>query len=104
LFDGPRQLAGREYSALRASVEKGNTAKPLLAAEAAIEAAKQKPPQKFSYDRLKQRPLPDTTDPANLEIHLVDVDFPKAFSMTHAEFMALPKWKRDEKKRAIGLF
>ena len=85
-------------------MEKGNTATGLVNAEAAIVAAKQRPPEKFPVARLQQRPLPDAADPAVLENHMLEADFPKTFSMTQAEFMALPKWKREEKKKAQNLF
>ena len=67
-------------------------------------AAKQRPPEKFPIERLQSRPLPDSCDPAVLENHMLEPDFPKVFSMSQAEFMAMPKWKREEKKRAKNLF
>lgn len=43
-------------------------------------------------------------DVANKEKYLKDVEFVKYLGMARAEFAQLPKWKRDHKKREVGLF
>jgi hypothetical protein len=56
-------------------------------------------PPKYSFLRLKEKPLPDGVDPKNLDASLIDEDFPKVFGMTATEFRNLPKWKQDVKKK-----
>jgi hypothetical protein len=36
--------------------------------------------------------------------YLSDVTFKKVFGISKEEFKQLPKWKRDRKKKAAGLF
>jgi len=43
-------------------------------------------------------------DPSRREDWLSDSDFQTAFGMSKSAFQALPKWKRDGQKRALGLF
>jgi len=58
----------------------------------------------YEYEVLLRRPLPEGVDPSRLENHLEAKDFQKAFGMGHDEFLALPKWKKDTKKREAKLF
>jgi len=55
------------------------------------------------YEVLKAS-APNDIDPANKERHLSPSDFSKVFGMDLAAFNALPKWKRDAKKKEVGLF
>jgi hypothetical protein len=55
------------------------------------------------YEVLKAS-APNDIDPANKERHLSPSDFSKVFGMDLAAFNALPKWKRDAKKKEFGLF
>ena len=55
------------------------------------------------YEVLKAS-APTDIDPANKERHLSPSDFSKVFGMDLAAFNALPKWKRDAKKKEVGLF
>merc|ERR1712131_442714 len=58
------------------------------------------------YDQLK------TIDPEQAfgiditkkENHLIESEFEPVFGMTRAAFDAMPKWKQDNKKKAVGLF
>lgn len=56
-----------------------------------------------SYDILKSS-IPDGVDPTAKEQYLVASEFQKLFEMDIASFNSLPKWKRDAKKKALGLF
>jgi len=72
--------------------------KPAAAAAASASSLK----GKFSYDDLKAG-LPDGVDHTSKELYLDDATFVEVFKMQPAEFAALPKWKRDTQKKAVGL-
>ncbi|KAA0188018.1 Supervillin [Fasciolopsis buskii] len=55
------------------------------------------------YD-LQQRPLPPDMDATCLEAYLDDNSFQNAFGMNKEEFEQLPKWKKAELKKNLGLF
>jgi len=57
----------------------------------------------FSYDELKAG-VPAGVDPTRKEEYLDAATFAKLFAMDKAAFLALPKWKRDAKKKELGLF
>ena len=57
----------------------------------------------FSYDEVKAGTVPGM-DVSHKENYLDDVTFRENFGMERVAFAALPKWKRDEKKKAVGLF
>lgn len=81
--------------------------KQLSAGGGAVTSA-QKELAKFSatypYEVLLKRPLPEGVNPATLENHLDAGDFKKAFNMGPEEFNALPKWKKEAKKKEAKLF
>ena len=58
---------------------------------------------KYSLEHLKSG-LPDGVDPTQKEAYLDDAVFKELFKMEPAAFAALPKWKRDEQKKKVGLF
>jgi hypothetical protein len=43
-------------------------------------------------------------NPANKEEYLSDAEFSKLFGVDKATFKAQPKWKKDTKKKELGLF
>lgn len=57
----------------------------------------------YTYAELKGARLPDVNW-AQREQRLTDAEFATVFKISRAEFNALPGWKRDEKKKAVGLF
>jgi hypothetical protein len=57
----------------------------------------------FSYDALKSG-IPEGVDPTRKEDFLDAATFSSLFGMDKAAFAALPKWKRDAKKKELGLF
>jgi len=71
-------------------------------APAAAVAAAVSSSTKFSLEELKRTPA--GIDPTCKEAYLDDVTFNTVFGMTSAAFGALPKWKRDAKKKEVGLF
>jgi villin 1/advillin len=48
--------------------------------------------------------FPEGIDPTKKEAYLSDSEFNSAFGMDKASFSKLPKWKRDAKKKELGLF
>ena len=100
-----RQAGINNYDDIKAQMLANNTSTTVVTAEsAATAAATKKVIEKFTFLRLQERPLPDGVDTTQLENHLLDDEFPKAFGMSFAEFMAMPKWKRDAKKKEKKLF
>jgi len=59
---------------------------------------------KYSYERLKQKPLPGDVDATHLEMYLEDNDFERLFGMPVREFIQMPAWKQDGKKKQVGLY
>lgn len=57
----------------------------------------------FPYEVLKAG-LPDGVDPAFKEKFLDEATFKQLFNTDLATFSAMPKWKRDEQKKKVGLF
>ncbi|ELR21140.1 BTB/POZ domain containing protein [Acanthamoeba castellanii str. Neff] len=60
----------------------------------------------LSYVDLKDNrsSLPDWVDQAQLEVYLSDEDFGVVFQMSRQEFNALKSWRRNQFKKAAGLF
>ncbi|ERL83940.1 hypothetical protein D910_01384 [Dendroctonus ponderosae] len=48
--------------------------------------------------------LPASIDSLNKELHLTHDDFVSLFNMTYVEFEKLPRWKKQEMKKKVGLF
>ena len=57
----------------------------------------------FDLETLKSS-LPDGVDANKKEESLSDADFQAAFGMTKDDFAGLPKWKKQQKKKEVGLF
>jgi hypothetical protein len=57
----------------------------------------------YSYDTLKGA-FPGSVDPTKKEEYLEDAIFSQLFGVTKDAFRAQPKWKRDAKKKDLGLF
>jgi len=59
----------------------------------------------YTYDELKAKPPPATVDATRLEEYLSDAEWATVFKgQDRATFAALPKWKKDNAKKAVGLF
>lgn len=99
IWDYERAKSGIEdYEKMKALLESGGGAVSSAASELA------KFSQTYPYDTLLKRPLPEGVDPAFLENHLNDDEFPKVFNMTRNEFLNLPKWKKEGLKKDKKLF
>lgn len=57
-----------------------------------------------TYTLEELRNQPKHLDQTILETYLSDTDFQQAFGTSKQEFAQLPQWKRQEKKKALGLF
>lgn len=57
----------------------------------------------FTYDELKSG-LPDGVDATCKEEYLDDATFLQLFKMDLAAFSILPKWKKEDQKKKLGLF
>jgi hypothetical protein len=59
----------------------------------------------YTYEELKAKPPPATVDATRLEEYLSDAEFATIFKgQDRATFAAQPKWKKDNAKKAVGLF
>ena len=58
----------------------------------------------LDLDALKNMKGSDGIDPERKEEYLSDEQFEEAFGTSKAAFAATPKWKRQQKKKAVGLF
>lgn len=57
----------------------------------------------FSYETLKSG-IPDGVDPANKETYLSDAEFLTVIGVSKADFAKQPGWKKQAKKKEVGLF
>lgn len=57
----------------------------------------------YTHDTLKYT-LPDDVDPTVKETYLSTAEFQTIFGSDITAFNAMPKWKRDAKKKEVGLF
>lgn len=57
----------------------------------------------FSLEVLKTS-VPPGVNPSLKEEYLVDAEFASAFGCDKKAFAAQPKWKRDQKKKDLGIF
>ncbi len=57
----------------------------------------------FSFDEVKSGKVPGM-DLANKELYLDDATFKAKLGVDRAAFAAMPKWKRDAKKKEVGIF
>ena len=90
------------YEDLKKQLEESNSAVETLTAATAATKIAGGSDQKYSYSKLMERP--PGVDPTCLENYMLEEEFPKVFGMSYADFMALPKWKRDARKKEKKLF
>lgn len=57
----------------------------------------------YPYEDLKANKIANV-DPSRKESYLNDAEFQAVFKMGRVEFDKLPKWKKDQTKKAVGLF
>ena len=58
----------------------------------------------LDLDALKNMKGSDGIDPERKEEYLSDEQFEEAFGIGKDKFAAMPKWKRQQKKKDVGLF
>ena len=58
----------------------------------------------YSYEELRQDPLPPGVNPTRLEDYLSDEEFTAVFGISRADFMKIPLWKAEQLKTEKGLF
>ena len=58
----------------------------------------------YSYQDLKSAECPPTVDKQRKEEYLNEEEFVTVFKMSKEEFAILPKWRRLNKKKEVGLF
>jgi hypothetical protein len=58
----------------------------------------------LDMEELKNMKGADGIDPERKEEYLSDEQFKEAFGTDKESFAAMPKWKRQQKKKAVGLF
>jgi len=99
IWDPEKAKAGiDDYEKMKKELESGGG----LTSNAQKELAKFS--KTYEYEVLLKRPLPEGVDPSRLENHLEEKDFQKALGCSRDEFLAMPKWKREQKKRDSKLF
>ncbi|KAI5705145.1 hypothetical protein M8J75_012335 [Diaphorina citri] len=62
---------------------------------------------KHTYESLLAKDidkLPAGVDPTHKEVYLNEQEFKKIFQMSYESFTTLPKWRRDNIKKSVGLF
>eukprot|EP00002_Diphylleia_rotans_P006181 TRINITY_DN154_c0_g1_i1.p1 TRINITY_DN154_c0_g1~~TRINITY_DN154_c0_g1_i1.p1 ORF type:complete len:804 (-),score=188.33 TRINITY_DN154_c0_g1_i1:762-3173(-) len=79
--------------------ESGAHAGPVSVKEALAEYSK-----KYTYEQLKSRNFPSSVVATKLEDYLEDAEFETVFKTKRADFAKLPQWKKDNAKKAAGLF
>jgi len=101
IWDSDKAHAGiNNYEQMKKELEAAGSS--ALVSDASKELAKFN--KTYEYEVLLRRPLPEGVDPSRLENHLDEKDFKKAFGCTHDEYLALPKWKREARKKESKLF
>jgi len=99
IWDAEKAKAGiDDYDRMKKELESGGG----LTSNAQKELAKFS--KTYEYDVLLKRPLPEGVDAGKLENHLEEKDFQKAFGCSRDEFLAMPSWKKHDKKKAAKLF
>mmetsp|Transcript_17465 Transcript_17465/g.22754 ORF Transcript_17465/g.22754 Transcript_17465/m.22754 type:complete len:184 (-) Transcript_17465:1411-1962(-) len=59
----------------------------------------------YTIEQLKTgATFPDNIDPTQREKYLADSEFEQVLGLSRADYYALPRWKRDSKKKSVGLF
>lgn len=96
-------LKSTPSKAAPATAAKATAAASVPATEPAAAAPIPPVSGQFPYEDLKKG-VPAGVDPSRKEEYLSKAEFLKIFEMDIAAFNAMPKWKKDQKKKAVGLF
>ncbi|CAN8005005.1 unnamed protein product [Ixodes hexagonus] len=95
------------YESIKNEIEDGNQTVLAMQQQAAMYRNSRAEVEKFTFDALNVKnpeQLPTCVDPANKELYLNDEEFLRIFSMAYEEFEGLPKWKKLDLKKKVGLF
>jgi hypothetical protein len=99
-WDDDKWSSGKSYEELVAAL--GGEAQGVTVSAALEEYSSSK---KYPYSQLiDNTKLPEFVDFTMKEQYLSDEEFQSVFSMSRAEFNAMPKWKQNGKKKAVKLF
>lgn len=97
------EKAKKAAAAPAAAAPVAHAAAPVAAAAAPAAAVAVASGAKHSYEELKAG-VPAGVDPSRKEDYLDDATFTSKFGVSRADFAAQPKWRRDAKKKELGLF
>lgn len=95
------------YQSIKNEIEDGNQTLLAMQQQEAKYRNSRSEVEKFTFDALNVKnpdQLPECVDPANKELYLNDEEFLRIFSMAYEEFEGLPKWKKLDLKKKVGLF
>lgn len=95
------------YETIKGEIEESNQTTLAMQQQAAMYRNSRAEVEKFPFDKLNVKnpeQLPGCVDPANKELYLNDEDFVRIFSMSYDQFDALPRWKKLDLKKKVGLF
>ncbi|KAM7285764.1 villin-1-like [Ixodes scapularis] len=95
------------YESIKNEIEDSNQTLLAMQQQAALYRNSRSEVEKFTFDALNVKnpdQLPTCVDPANKELYLNDEEFLRIFSMAYEEFEGLPKWKKLDLKKKVGLF
>lgn len=79
---------------------------PEVMASKQVQAGGERETPQLSVKDLRRRSIAAVInfDVAHKEQYLTEAQFTQLFGMTKAQFEHLPKWKRETKKKELGLF
>lgn len=95
------------YQSIKNEIEESNQTVLAMQQQAAMYRNSRSEVEKFPFDKLHVKnpdQLPACVDPANKELYLNDEDFQRIFAMTYEQFDVLPRWKKLDLKKKVGLF
>lgn len=95
------------YQSIKNEIEESNQTALAMQQQAAMYRNSRSEVEKFPFDKLHVKnpeQLPSCVDPANKELYLNDEDFQQIFAMSYEQFDVLPRWKKLDLKKKVGLF
>ena len=99
-WDPQKWSSGQTYAELKKAMNSGGE----LTTSVAAELSKFTVSAKYTFAQLTAAALPEGVDPTIKEQYLLEDEFKTRFSMSRAEFNALPGWKRNAAKKKAGLY
>jgi hypothetical protein len=99
-WDANKWSNGKTYDQLKAELTAGGASETLSVSD----ALKKVSSTVYTYEQLTAATLPEGVDSTLKEQYLSDAEFKTVFSITKAEFNAMPKWKSSGLKKKVGLY